>query len=81
MPEFQPAQRFLHGPGRKMPGRSDVGEEVAAVLRDEGAEWRSGEKARRKEGEKGRRGEGEKCERFRIYYREVPRRAFCGGVL
>jgi hypothetical protein len=50
-----------------------VGEEVAAVLRDEGAERRSGEKERR--------GEGEKCERFRIYYREVPRRAFCGGVL
>ena len=37
------------------------------------AEWRSGRVERRRE--------GEKCERFRIYYREVPLRAFCGGVL
>ena len=58
-----------------------MGKEVAAVLRDEGAKWRSGGVAERQSGEKERRGEGEKCERFRIYYREVPLRAFCGGVL
>ena len=54
---------------------------MAAVLRDEGAERRRGGVAEWRKGEKERRGEGEKCERFRIYYREVPRRAFCGGVL
>ena len=54
---------------------------MAAVLRDEGAEKRSGGVEKRREGEKERRREGEKCERFWIYYREVPRRAFCGGVL
>ena len=58
-----------------------MGKEVAAVLRDKGAERQRGGVAEWRSGRVERRGEGEKCERFRIYYREVPWRAFCGGVL
>ena len=56
---------------------------MVAVLRDEEAESRRGRETKWRSGGEGEKEwrEGEKCERFRIYYREVPRMAFCGGVL
>ena len=70
-PDFCPRNGFSAGQAGKcpkfcphtwifLPGRSGVGEEVAAVLRDEGAERRRGGVAEWRKGEKERRGEGEK---------------------
>ena len=85
MPEFQPAHLDFSARterrGGKSGGRAEKRRSREAEWRSGGgAEWQSGGVAEWREGEKEWR-EGEKCERFRIYYREVPRRGFCGGVL